>query len=149
MGFFTSYSWRKSIVLAVVAALVTGLGFAVRYGEDNQVGSSNEVSWWVFVVAGLFAYWSVLGFVLSLFKALSRRRENTRNGNSAHALIDADTTSHFTTRTSVGNTQNSDGDTAVVCTSRKRCADSATVPKSQTDAGGMSGGTNPETIASL
>ena len=53
--------------MAVVAALVTGLGFAVRYGEDNQVGSSNEVSWWVFVVAGLFAYWSVLGFFLSLF----------------------------------------------------------------------------------
>ena len=76
MGFFTSYSWRKSIVLAVVSALVTGLGFAVRYGEDNQVGSSNEVSWWVFVVAGLFAYWSVLGFVLSLFKTLSRLRKN-------------------------------------------------------------------------
>ncbi len=77
MGFFTSYSWRKSIVLAVIAALVTGLGFAVRYGEDNQVGSSNEVSWWVFVVAGLFAYWSVLGFVLSLFKTLSRLRKNS------------------------------------------------------------------------
>ena len=77
MGFFTSYSWRKSIVLAVIAALVTGLGFAVRYGEDNQVGSSNEVSWWVFVVAGLFAYWSVLGFVLSLFKTLFRLRKNS------------------------------------------------------------------------
>ena len=76
MGFFTSYSWRKSLVLAVVAGLTTGLGFAVRYGEDNQVGSSNEVSWWVFVVAGLFAYWSVLGFVLSLFKTLSRSRKN-------------------------------------------------------------------------
>ena len=76
MGFFTSYSWRKSIVLAIVTVVVTGLGFAVRYGEDNQVGSSNEVSWWVFVVAGLFAYWSVLGFVLSLFKALSRLRKN-------------------------------------------------------------------------
>ena len=76
MGFFTSYSWRTSIVLAIVTVVVTGLGFAVRYGEDNQVGSSNEVSWWVFVVAGIFAYWSVLGFVLSLFKALSRLRKN-------------------------------------------------------------------------
>ena len=76
MGFFSSYSWRKSLVLAVVAGLTTGLGFAVRYAEDNRVGSSNEVSWWVFVVAGLFAYWSVLGFVLSLFKALSRLRKN-------------------------------------------------------------------------
>ena len=75
MGFFTSYSWRKSIVLAIVTVVVTGLGFAVRYAEDNRVGSSNEVSWWVFVVAGLFAYWSVLGFVLSLFKALSRHRK--------------------------------------------------------------------------
>ena len=75
MGFFTSYSWRKSIVLAIVTVVVTGLGFAVRDAEDNRVGSSNEVSWWVFVVAGLFAYWSVLGFVLSLFKALSRRRK--------------------------------------------------------------------------
>ena len=75
MFFFTSYSWRKSLVLAVVAGLTTGLAFAVRYAEDNRVGSSNEVSWWVFVVAGLFAYWSVLGFVLSLFKALSRRQK--------------------------------------------------------------------------
>jgi len=75
MRFFTSYSWRKSLVLAVVAGLTTGLGFAVRYAEDNRVGSSNEVSWWVFVVAGLFAYWSVLGFVLSFFKTLSRRRK--------------------------------------------------------------------------
>ena len=77
MGFFTSYSWRKSIVLAIVTVVVTGLGFAVRYAEDNQVGSSHEVAWWVFVVAGLFAYWSVLGFVLSLFKTLSRRRKNS------------------------------------------------------------------------
>ena len=76
MGFFTSYSWRKSLVLAVIAAITTGLAFAARYAEDNRVGSSNEVSWWVFVVAGLFAYWSVLGFFLSLFKALSRPRKN-------------------------------------------------------------------------
>ena len=60
--------------MAVVAGLVTGLGFAVRYGEDNQVGSSNEVSWWVFVVAGVLAYWSVLGFAVSLYKALVRPR---------------------------------------------------------------------------
>ena len=79
MGFFTSYTWRKSLVLAVVAALVTGLGFAVRYAEDNQVGSSNEVSWWVFVVAGLFAYWSVLGLAMSAFRCISGRRKNARH----------------------------------------------------------------------
>ena len=73
MGFFTSYSWRKSIVLAVISAIFTGLAFAVRYGEDNQVGSSNEVSWWVFVIAGVFAYWSLLGFAVSAFKCMSGR----------------------------------------------------------------------------
>ena len=62
-------------MLAIVTVVVTGLGFAVRYAEDNRVGSSNEVSWWVFVAAGLFAYWSVLGFVLSFFKALSRHQK--------------------------------------------------------------------------
>ncbi len=74
MGFFGSYSWRKSIVLAVVAGLVTGLGFAVRYGEDNQVGSSNEVSWWVFVSAGVFAYWSLLGFIVCIARSLSGKK---------------------------------------------------------------------------
>ena len=73
MGFFTSYSWRKSIVLAIISVIFTGLAFAVRYGEDNQVGSSNEVSWWVFVIAGVFAYWSLLGFAVSAFKCLSGR----------------------------------------------------------------------------
>ena len=74
MGFFTSYSWRKSAVLLLVAAILAGLAFAVRYGEDNQVGSSNEVSWWVFVAAGVFGYWAVLGFAVSVFRSISRRR---------------------------------------------------------------------------
>ena len=76
MRFFTSYSWSKSLVLAAVAAVLAGLAFAVRYGEDNQVGSSNEVSWWVFVVAGIFAYWAVLGLAISLFRSLSGRGRN-------------------------------------------------------------------------
>ena len=73
MGFLTSYSWRKSIVLAIISAILVGLAFAVRYGEDNQVGSSNDVSWWVFVVAGIFAYWALLGFAVSVFRSISGR----------------------------------------------------------------------------
>ena len=72
MGFFTTYSWRKSITLLLVAAILTGLAFAVRYGEDNQVGSSNEMSWWVFVFAGIFAYWALLGFSVLIFRSMSR-----------------------------------------------------------------------------
>ena len=78
MGFFTTYSWRKSIVLLLVAATLTGLAFAVRYGEDNQVGSSNEMSWWVFVFAGIFAYWALLGFFVLIFKSMSRRGKPPR-----------------------------------------------------------------------
>lgn len=77
MGFFTSYSWRKSLLLLLVAAILTGLAFAVRYGEDNHVGSSNEVSWWVFVSAGIFAYWALLGFAVSAFRTF---RRNARGG---------------------------------------------------------------------
>ena len=72
MGFLTSYSWRKSLLLLLVAAILTGLAFAVRYGEDNHVGSSNEVSWWVFVSAGIFAYWALLGFAVSAFRTFRR-----------------------------------------------------------------------------
>ena len=61
------------MILAAVSAILVGLAFAVRYGEDNQVGSSNEVSWWVFVAAGVFAYWSVLGFAVSAFRRMSGR----------------------------------------------------------------------------
>ncbi len=78
MGFFTTYSWRKSITLLLVAAILTGLAFAVRYGEDNQVGSSNEMSWWVFVFAGIFAYWSLLGFSVLIFRSMSRRGKGLR-----------------------------------------------------------------------
>lgn len=73
MVFFTTpHSWRKPFVLLVVATLLTALALAVRYGEDNQVGSSNVVSWWVFVIAGVFAYWSILGFVVLLFRHIRR-----------------------------------------------------------------------------
>ena len=76
MGFLTSYSWRKSIVLTIISAIVVGLAFAVRYGEDNQVGASNDVSWWVFVAAGVFAYWALLGFAVLVFRRISGRQKS-------------------------------------------------------------------------
>ena len=82
MAFLTSYSWRKSALLLIVSAILVGLAFAVRYGEDNQVGSSNEVSWWVFVAAGVFAYWGVLGLAVSAFRGAhsrGRRQATCRN----------------------------------------------------------------------
>ncbi len=76
VGFLTSHSWRKSAVMLAVALMLTGLGFAVRYAEDNQIGETNQVSWWVFVVAGVCAYWSALGFVTLMLRTFYRRALN-------------------------------------------------------------------------
>lgn len=56
----------KRIGVALVCAVVlAGLGWCVRLAEDDQVGSSNLASLWVFVASGLFLYYAVLkGFVL-------------------------------------------------------------------------------------
>ena len=75
MGVWTGWTGRKAAVMLVVAGALTGLGFAVRYGEDNQVGASNEVSWWVFVAAGLCAYWALLGFAIIALRYLKNRRK--------------------------------------------------------------------------
>ena len=76
MGRLFSCSWRKSAMLLAVSLVLTGLGFAVRYAEDNQIGETNEVSWWVFVTAGVVAYWAVLGLSVSAFRSLSGRRSS-------------------------------------------------------------------------
>ena len=42
------------------AVVLTALGFAVRWAEFNQVGSDNDTSTWIFVLAGLSAYYGIL-----------------------------------------------------------------------------------------
>ena len=68
------YTPRRCIVSVLLAGILTGLGFAVRWAEFNQVGSSNNVSLWVFAGAGLFAYYAgIIAFVLLRRHLLSRR----------------------------------------------------------------------------
>lgn len=83
MGGSARRSWRKTAVLLAVSLVLTGLGFAVRYAEDNQIGETNEVSWWVFVAAGVFAYWAALGLAVSMFNVVARRGGKDRVRRSA------------------------------------------------------------------
>lgn len=51
----------KKVWLALAGALFfTLMGFGMRYAEESQVGYTHDASMWVFVVAGLCAYYAVL-----------------------------------------------------------------------------------------
>lgn len=68
------YTPRRCAVALVLAGILTGLGFAVRWAEFNQVGSSNHVSLWIFVFAGLFAYYAAIVAFVILRRYLNSRR---------------------------------------------------------------------------
>lgn len=68
------YTPRRCIVSLAVAAILTGLGFAVRWAEFNQVGASNTMSMWIFVGAGLFAYYAGIVLFVILRRHLNSRR---------------------------------------------------------------------------
>ena len=67
-------SWRRPVILLVAAAFTVALGFAVRYGEDNQIMESNVVSFYIFVLAGVIAYWAVLRLLILLLRHLKKHR---------------------------------------------------------------------------
>ena len=55
---FANITWKKFVMTLLVIAGMVGLGFAVKYGEDGQVGTENIVSTSIFVMAcfgGLYA----------------------------------------------------------------------------------------------
>lgn len=62
---------KKVILFSLSGLLVFASGFAVRYGEDNQVGSSNKISMWVFVIGALLVYYAS---VITVSYFLKRKR---------------------------------------------------------------------------
>ena len=68
-------SWRRPVILLAVSLLTAALGFAVRYGEDNQIMESNVGSFYVFVLAGVIAYWAILRLMIILVRHLKKHRE--------------------------------------------------------------------------
>ncbi|MGN0851743.1 MAG: hypothetical protein ACI4Q3_00010 [Kiritimatiellia bacterium] len=66
---------RRCAALLALAAVFTGVGFAVRQAEFNQVGASNHASTWIFFLAGLFAYYAAIVAFAILRKRLNSRRQ--------------------------------------------------------------------------
>jgi purine-cytosine permease-like protein len=66
---------KKVLLFLISGLLVFASGFAVRYGEDNQVGSSNKVSMWVFVIGILLVYYAAV-VTVSYFLKRNRARGN-------------------------------------------------------------------------
>lgn len=59
------YTWRRFRLSLAASLFLVFMGFGVRCAEDRQVGYTNDASMWVFVAAGLFAYYAaIVAFVI-------------------------------------------------------------------------------------
>lgn len=68
------YTWGRFRLCLAVSAFLVAMGFGVRLAEDRQVGYTNDASMWVFVAAGLFAYYAaIVAYVI-------RRRARAKPG---------------------------------------------------------------------
>ena len=67
-------TWRRPAALGAAALVTALLGFAVRYGEDNQISEPNVISFYIFILAGLFAYLALLRGAILLYNHLKNRR---------------------------------------------------------------------------
>ena len=76
---FANITWKKFFKTLGVLALMVGIGFAVKYGEDGQVGTENVLSKSIFIMAG-FGVLYALGVLAVL---LSRGKKG--DGESAAA----------------------------------------------------------------
>ncbi len=60
-----NWTWRRVWISVGIALFLAAIGCGVRCAEYRQVGYTNDASMWVFVAAGLFAYYAaVVAFVL-------------------------------------------------------------------------------------
>ena len=74
------YTWGRFRLCLAVSAFLVAMGFGVRLAEDRQVGYTNDASMWVFVAAGLFAYYAaIVAYVLRRRGRGARRMGNDGN----------------------------------------------------------------------
>lgn len=67
------YTWCRFRASLAGALFLLVMGFGVRLSEDNQVGYTHDASMWVFVAAGLLAYYAAI-----IALVLLRRRRRAR-----------------------------------------------------------------------
>ena len=73
------FSLKKAVVSLFVSLVLLGVAVAVRYGEDNQVGSSNYISLWIFFLSGVFAYHCVFVLFFLLLGKIKRSRKDKKS----------------------------------------------------------------------
>ena len=56
---FANITWKKFFMTLGVLALMAGFGFAVKCGEDGQVGTDNVLSKSIFIMAGFGALYAL------------------------------------------------------------------------------------------
>ena len=54
------YTWKRFRLSLAAAVFLALMGFGVRIAEERQVGYTNDASMWIFVAAGLFAYYAAI-----------------------------------------------------------------------------------------
>lgn len=67
---FANITWKKFFTILAVALGVTACAFAVKYGEDGQVGTGNEISTTMFIMSGLAGLYD-----LAIIPVLLRKRK--------------------------------------------------------------------------
>ena len=76
---FANITWKKFFKTLGVLALMVGFGFAIKCGEDGQVGTENILSKSIFIMAGLGVLYA-LGVLAVL---LSRGKKGDGESNDA------------------------------------------------------------------
>ena len=78
------YTWKRFRLSLAASAFLALMGFGVRLAEERQVGYTNDASMWVFVAAGLFAYYAaIVAFVLLRAARAGRSASGAEKGGRA------------------------------------------------------------------
>ncbi len=68
-------TWKKCFWAYGISLILFGMGFALKYAEDNQVGSSNDVSFMTWCFSGFFLYWGVLFMSVLVYRKMAKVRK--------------------------------------------------------------------------
>ena len=82
---FANITWKKFFMTLGVLALIVGIGFAVKYGEDGQVGTENVLSKSIFIMAGFGVLYALGVLAVLLSRGKKSDGESTDAGSDGEA----------------------------------------------------------------
>ncbi len=72
---FNTATPKTAVRLFIASALIAGLGYAAKLGEDGQLMSTNVVSTWVYGIAAIVLYFAILVSIILWWRHLKSRRK--------------------------------------------------------------------------